>query len=54
MICIIMHNLKNTNLQTLLENSILCDFQIKACLNQHNKSKELVWMIMYLIISDLG
>ena len=29
-ICVL---LQNTNLQTLLENSILCNFQIKACLN---------------------
>ena len=31
--CIILHNLQNTNLQTFLENSILCNFRIKACSN---------------------
>ena len=28
--CIILHNLQNANLQTLLENSVLCTSQIKA------------------------
>ena len=40
--CIILHNLQNTNLQTLLKNSVLCNFQIKACLNQHSKPRKLI------------
>ena len=53
-VCIIFHILQNTNLQTLLETSILFNFQIRACLNQHHKSKKLILIIVYLIISDLG
>ena len=53
-VCIIFHILQNTNLQNLLETSILFNFQIRACLNQHNKSKKLILIIVYLIISDLG
>ena len=49
-ICIILHNLQNTNLQTLPENSILCNFQIKSCLNQHNKLIDLGWPILFCVI----
>ena len=51
---IILHNLQNKNLQTFLENSVLCNFQIKACLNQHNRSRKLIQIIMQLVICDLG
>ena len=34
MTCTILYNLQNTNLQALLENSIPCNFQIKACFTQ--------------------
>ena len=43
---IILHNLQNKNLQALLENLILCNFQIRACLNQHKNSKKLIQIIM--------
>ena len=44
-ICIILHNLQNTNLQTSLEKLVFCNFQIGACLNQHGKPKKLIWII---------
>ena len=47
MTCFILHNLQNTNLQTSLGNSVLRNFQIQVCLNQHSKPRK-------LIISDLG
>ena len=40
--CIILHNLQNTNLQTLLEISLLYNFQIITCLNKHNKRRKLI------------
>ena len=51
---IILHNLPNKNLQALLESLILCNFQIRACLNQHKNSKKLIQITMQLVISDLG
>ena len=68
-ICIILHNLQNTNLQTVLKNSVFCNFQIKACLNQHThththtpthththtqKHKKINLNYYLIIISDLG
>ena len=52
--CIILCNLQNTNLQISLENSVLCNFQTKTCLNQHNKPRKIIYMIKQLIMSDLG
>ena len=41
--CIILHNFQNINLQTSLEKSVLCCFQIEAsCLNHHNKPRKLI------------
>ena len=36
----ILHNLQNTNLQNLSENSILCNFQQKNMLDSTQKAKE--------------
>ena len=52
--CIILHNLQNTDLQTSLEKSILSNFQIGACWNQHSKPRKVIYIITSLIISDLG
>ena len=40
--CNILHNLQNRNLQTSFVNSMLCNFWIKQCLNQPNKSRKLI------------
>ena len=37
----ILHNLQNTNLQNLSENSILCNFQQKNMLDSTQKVKEI-------------
>ena len=37
----ILHNLQNTNLQNLSENSILCHFQQKNMLDSTQKAKEI-------------
>ena len=42
---IILRNLENTNLQTLLEKSVLFNFEIGACLNQHSKPRTLSLII---------
>ena len=44
--CIILHNFHSTNLQTLLENSVLCNFEIKACLNQHKQNKKYCFRLL--------
>ena len=41
-------------MQTLLENLILSNIQIKTSFNQHNNSRKLIQIIMQLVISDLG
>ena len=46
MTCIILHNLQNTNLQTLLENPVLCNFQMKACLAQQSKPRKLIYYVI--------
>ena len=43
--CIILHNLK-----TLLENLVLCSFQINACFSQNNKPRKMIQIIIQLIM----
>ena len=42
MTCIILHNLQNTNLQILLENSVLRNFQVKPYWNQQNRNLQIM------------
>ena len=51
--CVILHNFQNTNLQSSLEKSVLCNFQIEASLNQHSKPGKLIQIILWLITSNL-
>ena len=53
MTCVILHNFRNTNLQSSLEKSVLCIFQIEASLNQHSKPGKLIQITLWLITSIL-
>ena len=43
-----------TNNQTSSGKSVLRNFQIRACWNQHSKPRKLIYIITSLIISNLG
>ena len=56
MTCAILHNLQNTNLQTLPENSILCNFQVKKIKKidlDFYVNKHQWFMVAYIILCNL-
>ena len=42
----ILHNLQNTNLQTMHKKSILCNLQIKACFHQQENPTKMSQIII--------